>query len=86
MLYVWYPKSGTDLSTVHEENDVIETQEKLATVKKQLRQGKHTCLIIRNEHPRAYEICSNCIHWIEFNLHQNNRRGMIILFRQLIPS
>ena len=34
---------------------VIETQE-LANVKKKLKQGKHTCLIMRMEHPRAYEI------------------------------
>ena len=25
MLYVWYPKNRTDLNTIHEENDVIET-------------------------------------------------------------
>ena len=45
------------MNTIHEENDVIETPEELANVKKQLKQGKHTCLIIRMEHPRAYEIC-----------------------------
>ena len=56
MLYVWYPKNRTDLNTIHEENNVIETQEELARVKKQLKQGKHTCLIMRMEHPRAYEI------------------------------
>ena len=57
MLYVWYPKNQTDLNTIHEENDVIETPEELANVKKQLKQCKHTCLIMRMEHPRAYEIC-----------------------------
>ena len=55
MLYVWYPKNRTDLNTIHEENDVIETGE-LARVKEKLKQGKHTCLIMRMEHPRAYEI------------------------------
>ena len=55
MLYVWYPKNGTDLNTIHEENDVIETGE-LARVKAQLKQGKHTCLIMGMEHPRAYMI------------------------------
>ena len=55
MLYVWYPKNRTDLNTIHEENDVIEMQEGLATVKAQLKWGKHTCLIMRMEHPRAYE-------------------------------
>ena len=45
------------LNVTHEENDVIEMQEELVNVKKQLKQGKHTCLIMRMEHPRAYEIC-----------------------------
>ena len=56
MLYVWYPKNRTDLNTIHEENDVIETKEELARVKKELKLGKHTCLIMRMEHPRAYMI------------------------------
>ena len=55
MLYVWYPKNRTDLHTIHEENDVIEKEE-LARVKAQLKQGKHTCLIMKMEPPRAYEI------------------------------
>ena len=55
MLYVWYPKNRTDLNTIHEENDVIGPEE-LAGVKAQLKRGKHTCLIIRMEHPRAYTI------------------------------
>ena len=53
MLYVWYPKNRTDLNTIHEENDIIGPEE-LARVKAQ--QGKHTCLIMRMEHPRAYLI------------------------------
>ena len=56
MLYVWYPKNRTDLKIIHEENDVIETPEELANVKEALKQGKHTCLIMRMEHPRAYTI------------------------------
>ena len=55
MLYVWYPKNRTDLNTIHEENDVIEMGE-LVNVKEKLNRGKHTCLIMRMEHPRAYEI------------------------------
>ena len=55
MLYVWYPKNRTDLNTIHKENDVIETGE-LVRVKAQLKWGKHTCLIMRMEHPRAFEI------------------------------
>ena len=46
-----------DLNAIHKENNVIETQEELANVKKKLKLGKHTCLIMRMEHPRAYEIC-----------------------------
>ena len=56
MLYVWYPKNRTDLNIISEENDVIEMPEELARVKAQLKWGKHTCLIMRMEHPRAYEI------------------------------
>ena len=55
ILYVWYPKNRTDLNTIHEENDVIGPEE-LARVKAQLKRGKHTCLIMRMEHPRAYMI------------------------------
>ena len=55
MLYVWYPKNRTDLNTIHEENDVIEMGE-LARVKAELKRGKHACLIMRMEHPRAYII------------------------------
>ena len=55
MFYVWYPKNRTDLNTIHEENDVIGPEE-LARVKAQLKQGKHICLIMRMEHPRAYMI------------------------------
>ena len=56
MLYVWYPKNRTDLNTIHKENDVIGLEE-LARVKAQLKRGKHTCLTMRMEHPRAYKIC-----------------------------
>ena len=55
MLYVWYPKNRTDLNTIHKENDVIGLEE-LARVKSQLKRGKHTCLIMRMEHPKAYMI------------------------------
>ena len=55
MLYIWYPKNRADLNTIHKENDVIETQEELVNVKEKLKRGNHTCLIMRMEHPRAYE-------------------------------
>ena len=56
MFYVWYPKYRTDLNTIHKENDVIEMKEELARVKKKLKLGKHACLIMSMEHPRAYTI------------------------------
>ena len=56
MFYIWYPKNRTDLNTTHEENNVIGPEE-LARVKAQLKQGKHTCLIMRMKHPRDYMIC-----------------------------
>ena len=56
MLSVWYPKNRMDLNTIHEENNVIGPEE-LARVKTQLKQGKHTCLIMRMEDPRSYKIC-----------------------------
>ena len=55
MLYVWYPNNRTDLKVIHEENDVIEIEE-LTNVKEKLKQGKHTCLIMRMEHPSAYRV------------------------------
>ena len=55
MLYIWYPKNRTDPNTIQEENDIIEMGE-LARVKAQLKRGKHTCLIMRMEHPRAYQV------------------------------
>ena len=55
MLYAWYPKNRMDLNTIHEENDVIGPEE-LARVKEKLKWGKHTCLIMRMELPRAYMI------------------------------
>ena len=55
MLYVWYPKNRMDLNTIHEENDIIGLDE-LARVKAELKWGKHTCLIMRMEHPRGDKI------------------------------
>ena len=50
MLYIWYPKKREDWDMIHEENDIIEMREELASVKKQLKQGKHACLVMRTEH------------------------------------
>ena len=54
MLYISY-QNRTHLNTIHEENDIIGLEE-VARGKAQLKQGKHTCLIMRMEHPRAYKI------------------------------
>ena len=56
MLYVWYPEHQKDWDTIHEENDVTETRQELANVKKQLKQSKHICLAIKTEYPRDCEI------------------------------
>ena len=56
ILYIWYLKKLGDWYMIHEENDVIKTLEELASVKKKLKRGKHTCLVMRTEHPRGYEI------------------------------
>ena len=55
MLYVWYPENRTDLNIIHEENDIMGPEE-LARVKAELKSGKHTCLIMKMEHQRAYMI------------------------------
>ena len=56
MLSVWYRKTRGDWDTIHEENDIIDTSEELVSVKKQLKLGKHNCLVRKTEHLRAYEI------------------------------
>lgn len=55
ILYVWNPNNRTDWQLINDENDVIE-QDKLNIVKNQLKQGKHTCLIIKIQFPREYQI------------------------------
>ena len=57
MMHVWYPKDRNDLNTIHQENDVTETKEDLAHVKKKLKEGKHICHVMRIEHPRVYKLC-----------------------------
>ena len=49
-------KKPGDRNMIHEENDIIEMSEELVSVKKQLKQDKQTCLLMRTEYPRAYEI------------------------------
>ena len=56
MLYIWYPKKQGDWDINHKKSDVIEMPGEVASTEKKVRQGKHTCLVMRTEHPRAYEI------------------------------
>ena len=56
MPYLWFQKKRGDWDNIHEENDVIERTEKLANVKKQLKLGKHTCLVMRKEHPNSIPV------------------------------
>ena len=42
----------------HEENTVIKMLEEVASVKGKLRWFKRTCLVMRMEHLRAYELVS----------------------------
>ena len=58
MLYFWHPKKQGDWYMIHEENNVIKMLEEVVSANDKLRQGKHTCLVMRTEHLRAYEIVS----------------------------
>ena len=40
MFYAWYLKKRGDWDMIHEENDIIEMSEEVASAKKKLRQGK----------------------------------------------
>ena len=48
-----YPKERVDLKTIHDENNVL-TDDKLVIVRGLLKESKHTCLHIRNKHPRGF--------------------------------
>ena len=39
---------------IHEENSIIEMLEEVASTKKKIRMSKHTCLVMRTDHTRAY--------------------------------
>ena len=64
ILYVWYLKKQGDWDTIHEVSNINEMLEELSSVKKKLRQGKHTCLVMRREHMREYEI-----RWMSYQNH-----------------
>lgn len=56
MLYVWRPTRRSDLKTIYDEIDFDDEGDKLIYLKEKLKEGKHICLVIRNEYPIGYEI------------------------------
>ena len=54
--HTWHSNRRADWDTIYEENDFIKTPEEVVSVKKKLRQGKQTCLVMRMEHLRAYKV------------------------------
>ena len=51
-MLVWYPKEREDIKMIHDENNLLTTDE-LVIVRVFLKTSKHACLYIRNEHPRV---------------------------------
>ena len=54
-IFVWYPKEREDLKMIHDENNVL-TDDELVIDKGLLKESKHACLYIRNEHPRQFKV------------------------------
>ena len=54
-IFVWYPKERADLKMIHDENHVL-TDDELVIVRDLLKESKHACLCIRNEHPRKFKV------------------------------
>ena len=54
-IFTWYPKERGDMRAIHEENDVL-TNDELIVVKEHLKNVKQTCLYIRNEYPRGFNL------------------------------
>ena len=54
-IFVWYPKERGDLKMIHDENNVL-TDDELVIVRGLLKESKHACLYIRNEHPRKFKV------------------------------
>ena len=52
-IFVWYPKERGDFEIIHDEINVL-TDDELIIVRGFLKESKHTCLYIRNEHPRDF--------------------------------
>lgn len=54
-LFLWYPAERSDFKLADEETNVLPAG-KLEDIKDQLKNGEHTCLYIRLEHPRNFAI------------------------------
>ena len=54
-LFLWYPAEKSDFKLADEETNVL-PREKIEEIKGKLKDGEHTCLYIRLQHPRSYEI------------------------------
>ena len=52
--FVWYPKERADLKIIHNENNAL-TNNELVIVRDLLKLAKHTCVYMRNEHPRGFK-------------------------------
>ena len=55
VIFVWYPKERPDLKIIHDKNNVL-TDDELVIVRGLLKESKHLCLYIRNEHPRGFNV------------------------------
>ena len=54
-IFVWYHKERVDPRMIHEENNAL-TGDELVIVTDLLKESKHVCLYIRNEHPGEFTI------------------------------
>ena len=52
-IFVWFPNKRANLKLIHDENNVL-TDDELIIVRDLLKESKHACLYIRNEHPRGF--------------------------------
>ena len=54
-IFVRYPNERGDLKMIHDENHAL-TVDELVIVKGLLKDSKHACLYIRNEHHRGFKL------------------------------
>ena len=57
-IFVWHPKERRDLKMMHDENNVL-TDDQLVVIRNFLRNSKHACLYIRNEHPCGFKLLTH---------------------------